>query len=305
MNNQRIRRIMIIIWDWKYGGLEVPFDEWGLKSTKYSDDKVIRLDLRWSPQALKQLRELVEANIPNGQVYLFLHRNHGYNYKTIDQILSDLKEFPDATQRLRCFLFGEGNDYLYIAKQPRGLLGTKGTFSARMSYKAGNSNSQLISAVADKERKLLKKEHFDNIWKFYTNTFKAKIFELKEDLFANLLNFRQQNPPEPQALYNYIKQNENRLLFLRLLSFTGKVRKGSDLELALKKYENESKKSYLFDDCHVNLKIIYGEEESALYKQLVLAINQGLLGQDDYTDLIQLRDQFDSLLAALPESTYY
>lgn len=304
-NNKRTKRIMIIVWTWKYDGLEAPYDEWSLNSKKYAGDKVIRVDAPWSPQAQKSIQELVKKNISEGHIYLFLHRNHGYNYKIIDQILSLLKVLPDATQKLRCFLFGEGNDYIYIAKQPRGLLGTKGTFSAIMPTNNNSKSKQLISAVADYDRKVLKKEHFDNTWKYYTNTFKAKIFELKEDLFANLLTFHQAAQTESQTLYNHIKQQENRLLFLRLLSFTGKVRKGSDLELALKKYENDRKKSYLFDDCHVNLKIIYGEEESALYKQLVLAINQGLLGRDDYTDLIRLRDQFDSLLAALPESTYY
>ena len=302
----RLKRIMIIVWTWSFGGLETTYDEWTLNSKKYKGDKVIRLDLKWSPRAKEVIQELVAQHIADARVYLFLHRSHGYNYKIIDQILSDLKSLPEATEKLRCFLFGEGNDYIYIAKQPRGLLGTRGTLSARMPVKNGKSNAtQLISAVADEEKKTLKKEHFDNVWRFYTNTFKAKIFELKEDLFANLLEFHQQEQLPPRAVYDHIKQQENKLLFLRLLSFTGKVRKGSDLELALKKYENDFKKSYLFDDCHVNLKNIYGEDKSVLYKQLVTIINRGLLGQEDHTDLVLVRDQFDRLLDALPESTYY
>lgn len=305
VQNQRIKRIMIIVWAWKSGGLNAPFDEWTLNSKKYAGDKIIRVDASWSEQTQQHIQELVKKNLSDAVIYLFLHRSHGYNYKIIDLILNNLKDLPEATKKLRCFLFGEGNDYLYIAKHHRGLLGTRGTFSARMPIKNKANASQLITAVADYEQKVLKKEHFDNTWKFYTNTFKAKIFELKEDLFANLLTFHQQSSQEPRALYHFIKKQENHLLFLRLLSFTGKVRKDSDLELALKKYETDRKKSYLFDDCHVNLKIIYGEEESKLYKQLVSAINQGLLGQDDSADLIQLRNRFDRLLAALPESTYY
>lgn len=302
----RSKRIMIIVWTWQFGGLDTVYDEWTLNSKKYEGDKVIRLDLKWSPHANTVIQELVEKHIQNSRVFLFLHRSHGYNYKVIDQILTNLKSLPEATQKIRCFLFGEGNDYIYIAKQARGLLGTRGTLTARMPVKNAKANAtQLISAIADTEQKVIKKEHFDSVWRFYTNTFKAKIFELKEDLFANLLEFHQQKDLPPRALYDHIKQHENQLLFLRLLSFTGKVRKGSDLELALKKYENDSKKSYLFDDCHVNLKNIYGEEESALYTQLVTVINQGLLGQEDHTDLVRIRDQFDRLLSALPESTYY
>ena len=207
LNGHRPRRIMIILWSWKHGGLTEAYDEWTLNSKKYAGDKVIRVDASWSPSTKALIQDLVHQYIETGQVYLFLHRSHGYNYKVVDQILSNLRSLPNASQQLRCFLFGEGHDYIYIAKQARGLLGTRGTFSARMPIKNGGTKAtQLITAVADSQKKVLKKEHFDNVWRFYTNTFKAKIFELKEDLFAYLLALHHDERTQQLSVYQDMKK---------------------------------------------------------------------------------------------------
>ena len=298
---------MILVWGWKYGGLKEDWDEWSLNSSKYANDKVVRIDVRNTPSGKALLYQCLKQYLQQADVYLFLHRNHGYTDAAIQSILSDLKAFiAKPGTKLRCFLFGEGNDYIYLLKQSRGLLGTKGTFTARIHLgNNGNGSSTLVSAIHDEEKKVLKKENFNAIWHYYTNTFKAKIFELKEDLFTSLLSFINVQNLDALELYQFMKEGHNQLIFLRLLSFSGKMRKRSDLEGNLKEYEVRRKKSYLFDDCKANLRLIYGEKESQLYQELVSQISNNLLVPKGNADLPGLRDQFEELLNAMPESTYY
>ena len=151
---------------------------------------------------------------------------------------------------------------------------------------------------------MLKRKHFDFVWNQYSHNFKAKIFELKEDLFISLSRFLFKTEIQPGEVYNYIKLSSNQLLLLRLLSFIGKIRKGSNLETQLKEFEQKHRRSYFFDDCHINLKTTYGENETNLYRQLTATISQGLLAHQPGFNFQLLRDQFDALLKAMPEPIY-
>ncbi|MEM6806817.1 MAG: hypothetical protein AAF696_35780, partial [Bacteroidota bacterium] len=209
-------------------------------------------------------------------------------------------------QELKCFLFGEGNDFIYLAKNPRGLLGTKGSFSARFQQDDQEQvASNEVDAIADLEQKLIKKEHFDAVWKYYGSAFKAKILELREILLSELLPAHYPNGEDTPSNYERIRQPEQRVLFLRLLSFVGKLRKGSDLEEELKKFEFIHKKSYLFDDCNAHFKGFNAEGQNKHYQELSNEIKNSILSQRKATDLIAMRKHFNALLDVMPEASFY
>ena len=295
-------RIMLIVWSWKYGGMQGNVDEWKVEKT--SGDKVVRIDEKLSSNAISLLQEKLQYYSEEGDVFLFLHRRHGYNHKAIREIVSSIQTSSNSNKKIRCFLFGEGNDKIYIANQNKGLLGTRGTFSATLDL-AGSGSFHNINAIENEGKMQIKLKHFDFVWNQYAHNFKAKIFELKEDLFISLSKFLFKPDLEPGEIYNYIKLKGNELLFLRLLSFIGKIRKGSNLENQLKEFEQKHKRSYFFDDCQVNLKTTYSDKETFLYQQLSSTISQGLLAHQEDFKFKTLRDQFDALLGAMPEPIYY
>ncbi|MCI5080669.1 MAG: hypothetical protein MRY78_03200 [Saprospiraceae bacterium] len=297
----RANRIMIIIWSWQYGGMPSQMDEWSVEGN--SGDKVVRMDLKMSSSAKETLREKLQEYAQQGEVFLFLHRRHGYDQKTLKEILQMARSVLPQGHLIKSFLFGEGNDKIYIVNQTKGLLGTRGTFSAKLQA-VGIRQATYVNAIADKDKKVIKRKHFDFVWHQYSHNFKAKIFELKEDLFRSLSPFLFITEIQAGAVYNYIKQEENKLLMLRLLSFIGKIRKGSNLETQLKEFEQQHKRSYFFDDCHLNLKMTYGEQEAQLYDSLVDTISKKLLAYEPNLNFTNIRDQFDELLEAMPGSTY-
>ena len=146
------RRVMIIVWWWNYGGLEGDYDKWQVAGTE-EGDCVIRIDQRFSSTAITIIAAKAAEYLNDSEVFIFLHRNHGYSSQSIEAILEETRKQNRVIESLRCFLFGEGSGSLYIASNPRGLLGTKGTFNAQRI----NGTTHLIDSREDKELKLLKK----------------------------------------------------------------------------------------------------------------------------------------------------
>lgn len=293
------RRVMIIVWWWTYGGLDAPSDVWQVEDSA-NGDCIVRIDQRYSDNAKTTIAEKAKEYLSDSQVFIFLHRNHGYNGKAIQEILDEIKNNQIEATPVRCFLFGEGNGSLYIASNPRGLLGTKGTFKAQRI----NGITQWIDATSDSDLKFLKKENFDNVWQAYAKAFKSKVFELKEDVFLALSPFLTRQQLKANELYQHLRRQENKLLFLRLLSFTGKLRKGSSQERTLHEQENKLGRALDFDDFSTNLIAVYNPKTSGIYNDLVKEINQNLFtGTHDY-DLSQLRDHFTGLLESMPGEVY-
>ncbi len=294
-------RVMLIVWWWKYGGLEKAWDEWTVAGYP-EGHKLIRIDELRSSSGTDLLRSCVKDHLPDSDVYVFLHRNHGYNQQAIEELLSGLNDHQEHVAQLKCFLFGEGNDDIYIAKNPRGLLGTKGTFCGNVN--ANNGQNTRVDAVANPLENQLKREHFDFVWRVYSHAFKSKVFELKEDLLATFAEYLTQDSIPPGELYRYLRGPENRLLFLRLLSFIGRMRKGSDLERELILWESKEKRSLLFDDFNTNLKATYGAIEGDIYRDLVEAIKTHIFSAQGIPDLPAIRGKFDELLNVMSEATY-
>lgn len=299
MNKHNNKRVMLIVWWWNYGGMQGTSDEWQVFGPSLGD-KVLRVDLRFSASAKSIIAEKASACLSDSDVFIFLHRNHGYNSQAVEDILNEIKTKNPTVSNVRCFLFGEGNGSLYISATPRGLLGTKGTFKAQRI----NGTTQFINAAEDEDARLLKKQHFDFVWNAYEKVFKAKVFELQEDLFTTLSPFLLQKKHQAGELYSFLRSPEKELLFLRLLSFTGKLRKGSAQEKKLFVFEERLDRALHFDDFNSNLQNVYGESPNRIYETLNNEITNKLFNSREEVNLIQLRDQFSALLVAMPEEVY-
>jgi hypothetical protein len=293
------RRVMIIVWWWHYGGLEGTSDEWPVGPDR-SGDCIIRIDQRYSENALSIISQKTLEYLPDSEVFVFLHRSHGYSGRAIKALLEIINKNANNLAPVRCFLFGEGNGALYISTNPRGLLGTKGTFSAQRI----NGTTQWIDAREDLESMTIKRDHFNNVWNTYAKAFKAKVFELQEDIFLALSPFLTQQTSPANELYQHLRRREHQLLFLRLLSFTGKLRKGSSQEKLLLEQENLQGRAFDFNDFSTNLGTVYESETFDIYTNLVENINQKLFTGVNHYDLSKLRDGFASLLQSMPEEMY-
>lgn len=302
----RRNRVMIIVWSWTQGGNSKVYEEWSISGSQNTEDRIITLDEKAGILEDPILPQIIQAHLATANIFVFLHRSHGYSSKDIQQLLSSNRPLLQGDQELRCFLFGEGNDFIYLAKNPRGLLGTRGTFSANFQADDPHTmNPNYLDAVLDIDQRIIKKEHFEAVWTYYGSAFKAKILELKESLLSTLLPQHYDEDGKERNYYELIRQPDNKLLFLRLLSFVGKIRKDSDLEEELKKFEINNKKSYLFDDCNAHFKGIYGEEEQKVYQLLSDEIKSSILSRKQSSNLISMRNHFDALLEVMPEASFY
>ncbi len=293
------RRRMLIVWSWRQGSDHADTRVWSVEGKRRDQDLIICADRPASPQNEQWLIEQTTAWSQEGDVFVFLHRRHGYQHKTIQKLLS---QRPNNGAEVRYFLFGEGSDAIYLAQSSRGLLGTTGTFSGR--YKNGDQEDRPLSAVFNDDEGLLLSSHFNYVWHFYQGAFKSRVFELKEDLFAILAGSLTTPVAAAGSIYQTLKQKENQVLLLRLLSFTGRLRAGSRLEMDLRQAEEQLDRSFRFDDASANLQNAYGIAAAAQYEELVRTISQDFLATGNPVDLRQLRDQFAALLLAMPGETY-
>ncbi len=281
-------RTIIVVWWWSSGSLDTAYDEWQVSN---SSDSLVRIDTPYSPKALKLLDEVLSGAPTTQEVLVFLHRTHGYN----DTAMQQIGQLPGAkrVKILKSFLFGEGSDPVYLANNPRGLLGTKGTFVATFS------SGKQIDAREKKETKIIKKEHFDHVWNFYANSFKQRIFEFSEDLYLGLTPLTGNDPIEKGAPYELLKKSGNEILLLRLLSFVGKIRNNSKPEMDLRKQEIIDKRTYHFSNLSQNLSNQYPVAVTAAYVDICNTIKSAILSSRQHLDLVTLRNQLSSFLKDL------
>ena len=257
MTDESTKRSMIIVWSWNEGGQVSGGDRWTVSGHRKGLDELICLDLRHSPAGLNHLLQLAEAELAEGRiVFLFLHRRHGYTPAAIESLQQQLT--AEERPACRCFLFGEGGDPLYLFRDERGLLGATGTFSARIMD--GQGRERRLSAVADAGQHLLKAGHFQHTWQQYEHAFRERILELREDLFDSLGILLEKKEAPPGAVYRHLSEPGRRIMLLRLLSFTGRLRKGARLERELRACEEEQERTFSFDDLQAQLSAAYPPE---------------------------------------------
>lgn len=295
------QRHMIIVWSWLAGGIVPQSSSWSVGGGREGFDFVHCLDLTSHGEHLETLREQILAHLrADAQTFVFLHRRHGYNSKHLRDF-NQLKESVPQGQ-LRCFLFGDGADPLYLSQGPRGLLGTSGTFGAMAGH--GATAQSLTSSIENEESRQIKKSHFDYVWQMYEHAFRAAFFELKEDLFRALAPLLGQATIDSGELYNWLRQPSQKRIFLRLLSFVGRIRQNSSLEKELRQFETEDHRRYIFADLGVDLAAIYGETTAQAYHEAKALISKQVLASGGPLAFVQLRKSFDDLLEQLPLPTY-
>lgn len=291
-------RTMIIVWSWRASGLGEGV--WHPAGVSHAADQVICKDILASEDAMHFLSTTIEEQQAAGnELMIFLHRQHGYYPEHLKKLLE--KAAPAFADNFKCFLFGEGADAIYLTSHPRGLLGTSGTFEAQIVF-SGESIS--LSAVADAQRRELHASHFNYVWNTYQLALQRLIFELKEDLLSTLGQYLNAESFPPGAIYNIISQPHHRILLLRLLSFSGRIRKGSGLAREIRTFERNNTRTLSFDNSQIQLEAAYGVVAVECYTWLVNYISQHLLTSGDAVSLLDLRAKFDELLDLLPGRTY-
>ncbi len=250
---------------------------------------------------MERLQHLITSLLDRpANVFVFLHRRHGYTNQQFQQ-LTTLNQ-PDRSGQIRCFLFGDGADPIYLSKGPRGLLGTSGTFTAM----SGGSDvaPQFTSSVQDESKQIIKAIHFEYVWQIYQHAFRAAFFELREDFFRAFDALTHQPEIDSAELYNWLRQPGQRSIFLRLLSFIGRIRRKSSLEKELRALEAADNRQYVFSDLGVDLQTIYGESTARAYQTARQMLGSQVLAGGGKVQFAELRRTFDRLLEHLPEPTY-
>lgn len=321
---QTPKRCMIIVWKWadlapsEYDFYDIyqvakqdhtatqdnSIDEKEIQQAS-SEDIVIRTKLGKSAAEQEQLCDLVRQYLyQNYQVFLFLHRgkDHYYDKKEVTAILNCI--LADK-RNFKCFLFGEGRDYLYFKTKHCGLLGETGRFMNERRYRYWDKEEgkpKVIRAkVADRVTKTVYRHYFNRVWFYYEHEFDTKIMELKTAVLAYLYPFSIEQPDSTgKTCLDYLKQADGGFpLLWRLQSFLGYTFN----ESGLKRYEAEQEQSFIFDDVAANL--AYIPDALSCYTTLQENLSQWLFKANTdttvslSTQLPLIRNQFDELQTSI------
>lgn len=231
-----------------------------LKSSKgeelsHNESSVIR---SWVKNGCGICMEFVKAlidyyNAEKSKNFVFLHRSDGFTHEEVKYILKE-------TAANKCFLIGEGRDYIYFPTFKEGLLGDRGKF---YSEPPGPDRPRIT--VANLIQKRVYEPYFSKVWHHYEHEFNIKIFELLYDLMIFLLPLNKTQSIDLSSWREHL--NSNKLLMLRTKSFIRDemIMLSKEEKTFLGKCEAKDQKSYEFDDCEMNLKAILKKPELSEY----------------------------------------
>lgn len=364
---QNPQKIMIIIWRWedfdeahyavndtflsthqgqkilknvvKYGKNKV-YDELEVEESDFTKNaKVIRAYIYKGEETKKLLYLIIDQYAtPQTEILLFLHRNNFYTQKDVKCILKHKKK-----QVAKCFLFGEGRDFIYYKTKKMGLLESGG---GDFIY---NDKVRVVKKRWDDEQDDLVIEkvlqpYFDIVWSYYKHEFKKKIYELQKDLFFYCAPFTQ---PGKKAVISKRKfldfLAKNPTLYYRTKSFLNEYQPKNYIDnvifniqyqkaelseldelrieklktlkeelLLLKEYENKKETSFIFDDCNANLEIDGNvkKEYQTLVKKMrpIFTKYKREIKMDEKISIIDylldIRKKFENLINKMQEQIY-
>lgn len=292
MNKRTPERALFIVWRWKEG------DALWYTAEDRSHLHCISENRLFEEETLEVIARRLHAYTTLPQCLIFLHRTrHPHSY------VRDLFRFMQKrlnlkeTGKLKCILFGYGSDFLYLTKNPKGLLGD-GELGGWVDYQDGRKEE--FQVIVDSEKKTVRQEHFDSVWNYYQHEFKKKLYRLERDLFLHFAPFTEpEHSQNGVSLYAHLEKDIQ--LSLRLLSFVGEE---------IEEEEASQYQELLFDDCAENLKAAYGLEASAVYDRLKQSIDEVFLGNSlhniqPHVAIPQVRRQFIRLRSLMPERITY
>ena len=299
-----LQRTMIILWKWQEL-LDVSEGYDMVKVAKSEDDKIIRVNKLDIETIINLIVDLVITKVKTGDVFIFLHRNHGLNETHVQLILERLQAFMN-TRIIKCFLFSNSRDFIYYNVKKEGLLDEIGFFAEYEFLsidKNGNEYERDISVLEyNSKGKLLgvKYQHFHRTWKYYHNEFYDKIKSLGVDLMTTITL----NVPKKQTAnewYNYLSTLNtvtDKFIWHRLKSLLGLTLTESELE-KLSSYEETTEISFSFDDVRVNLGEHHQDGVDTTYTALCELFD--FIITKNGTEIISIKDirnSFDNLLKA-------
>ena len=304
------KRIMIIVWKWSYlnGQLQ---DEFPIR--KSPTDLIIRISDK-DDSAKHRIIAAIEK-YTNADIFIFLHRGeeHFFNQSDIEEILRESGNISNCL--IKCFLFGGGSDFIYYDFKKCGILNESGGFQDEPEYAYIIEDERIAYREVSvlHKGKEVKKKFFDFVWKHYKHEFEKKIRALKIDLLRYFVSLEHpdKNYTKQQDNFWAAKLQENDLLRLRLFSFLNyydrkeleklepleQARRNEELD-ALLHYEDTYKRSYIFDDCTVNLGEMFSQENSyfRLCSKLRPIFIDDLKPQNNNISLLEIKKLFDDVL---------
>jgi hypothetical protein len=281
---QQLTRTMIILWRWNDLNKNQPIDITNI--VKSTTDKIIRIKKPKAEKGTLLIIKEAKKALKNGDAFIFLHRDDGYESKDVNHIIGLLQGFNNG-HLIKCFLFGDNRDYIYFDTQDEGLLNQTGGFMNDVDYfkihiKNGKEVIEYLDAVVVEKndttgKEEVKLEHFDRVWLYYQGEFHKKINELLVDFiseFVDLKDSRNNYELIPNATWRkrieQCETDDKQYLNLRIKSFLEILE--PDKEDILKAFEIKEETSFVFDDCQGNLGQHEKEEVKTNYNKLFIQL---------------------------------
>lgn len=256
---------------------------------------------------LDYILQIVNAYAAEEQkTFLFLHQSDGFTPDDVQTALEN--KHVD-----KCFLFGNGRDFIYHGPKNIGILGEGRGFH----YQAAEPGQpEIIVADESTHHKVVFQFYFNTVWYYYEHEFYTKILEIRTDLlyflWANAYPddqnwtsaqfqqlFKEEEPTNGSQPKRY---SRNRMLYLRIKNLLddeyGLTQEERD---QLMEWEMVQQKPFVFDDCRESIEKLTGvnTEYQVLHDLLLeLFVEQSpqIIQKNVRSHLLQLSDTFDSLL---------
>lgn len=185
---------------------------------------------------LKDVAQHYKKDNDQAELFYFLHRTDGFSAKCIATLYQQ-----KAINK--CFLFNDGQDFIYYPSQKMGLLDDIGHF-----YYGEPKQDQPEVNVADEKNKWVYNRYFYPTWNYYCHEYYLKTIELREDLLDFFLEKIDQLDTKVSLYYLREVLNANRDLQLRVKSLLDHENLDEKETGTLRYLERRAQKSYTFDD---------------------------------------------------------
>lgn len=291
-------KYILIIWSWwkrtAPAFLASGYEVWAVEGKP--SDRLVLIDERADYAAI--IAQLL-ADETQTDALVFLHRRSHNPVEDLKSVTDALRS-ADAGALRKAFAFSDGRDYLYLSANEWGLIGNEG----QLWYSSGGTKMRSAEAAANTVRRT----HFDKVWQYYSQQCKRKLLELKEELLAALwvLPVAQSTEAVDNQTWLRAFKKEKPLLYARLLDLANED--SPKFNMLLEQAEQKSQEKLRFGECRLNFSELNPADARAQYQHLADFIRDGIVNLEAPVlvsdSLRMLRDRFDDLLHALPESTY-
>jgi hypothetical protein len=287
------KKLMIVVWRWHKSviGEQNYHDHFEVENTPKTH---LFIPVKESHSDKKQLLEKLLQKYADHDVMLFFHDKSEYQPP---RDLPDEVFDPRSHRTVQVFTFGGGSEFIYLSQNEYGILGTPGRL-----WHSQESRPDRCSKAGDAEDyacKVIKKAHFESVWNYYPNQWKAKTDKFYHRLNRYLADFTSPDGDTPIAakhLLNHWRQQKDALIKDQLDSLLG----NGDSE-ALKKQDDAGPWKLSFK--HLEMDIINYKDAKQPYANLQSYLRQ--LKENKLTKPLEafrtdLQTRFEALIEALP-----